>query len=216
MNVSADKREKRLIISCDSEALPSAAPENHVDRLIWGKFPDAPYEAGIGKLMDIADEFGAKIVFFHDVLETLAYGEETARAATYILDRGHDLQMHAHIEFLPPNFWGRLGVRRPSWAMNCFDEQAAHYLVECSIGLFERMAGRKPVAYRSGAFRYNMSIIKALGDYGIPFSFNYFPETVYKARFPHGFDAGSPTAIPVEQRGDRGAGGHSRESASPG
>ncbi|HTL17701.1 MAG TPA: hypothetical protein VL793_10710 [Patescibacteria group bacterium] len=183
-------RPKYLILTCDSEALPKEAPDHHVDRLIWGRFPDAPYEAGIGKMMDVADELGMKMVFFHDVLEHFMYGAETDRAARSILERGHDLQMHMHIEFLPPDFWPSQGYQRVTWAMNLFNDQAARVVVQCGIELFERMAGRKPIAYRAGAFRYNMSILRALGEFQIPLSFQYYPATALKSSFPHGFDAG--------------------------
>ena len=48
--------------------------------------------------MDVADEVGVKMVFFHEVLEKLKYGEEITRVARYIIDRGHDLQLHTHVE----------------------------------------------------------------------------------------------------------------------
>jgi hypothetical protein len=183
-------RQKFLILTCDSEAVPSFAPDNHVDRLIWGRFPGAPYEAGIGKLMDVADEFGAKIVFFHDVLEEHSYEGETARAARYIVSRGHDLQLHMHTEFLPPEFWARIGSQTPTWSMNLYNAETARHVMEHGVKLFESMVGFKPVAYRAGAFRYNARILEALQTCGIPLSFQYYPASALKPSFPHGFDAG--------------------------
>src|SRR5262249_14355306 len=122
--------------------------------------------------------------------EHFMYGAETDRAARSILERGHDLQMHMHIEFLPPDFWASQGYQRVTWAMNLFNDQAARVVMECGIELFERMAGHKPLAYRAGAFRYNMSILRALGEFQIPLSFQYYPATALKSSFPHGFDAG--------------------------
>jgi hypothetical protein len=161
-----------------------------VERLIWGRFPNAPAERGIRALMDVAEEFRAKIVFFHEVLETLQYGSEIERAARYVLERGHDLQLHAHIEFLPPEFWARCGYHRPTWAMNLFDEKTARLVIDYGVELFERMAGHRPIAFRAGAFRYNQSMLQALAFAGIPLSFQYYPATAHKPTYPHGFDAG--------------------------
>jgi hypothetical protein len=189
-------RSKYLVLTCDTEALIKEAPADHVDRLIWGKFPDSPYPAGIGLMMDIADEYGAKISFFYDVLERLRYGEEIDEAARYILGRGHDLQLHLHIEFLPPEFWHSRGCQPVTWAMNLFDHRSAQYIVEYGVSLFEAMAGRRPLAYRAGAFRYNSNILKALAEFGVRLSFQYNPATIYKPSYPYGFDAG---VLPVFQ-----------------
>jgi hypothetical protein len=186
----SETKQKFLILTCDSEAVPSAAPENHVDRLIWGRVPEAPYEAGIGKMMDIADEFGVKMVFFHDVLEKHSYGNETVRAARYIVDRGHDLQLHMHTEFLPPEFWARHNWQTPTWSMNLYNQETAYHLMEHGVELFESMVGFKPMAYRAGAFRYNARILAALDACKIPLSFQYYPASALKQSFPHGFDAG--------------------------
>jgi hypothetical protein len=188
--VNPPARQKYLILTCDSEALPNAAADHHMQRLMWGHFPDAPYDAGIGKLMDIAEEFGAKIVFFHDVMECLLYGEETKRAAGCILERGHELQLHIHVEFLPERFWENLGFKPPRWAMNLYDDITAQFVLEYGIEMFRQMAGSKPLAYRAGAFRYNASVIRALGKCGVPLSFQYEPSSALKPSFPHGFDAG--------------------------
>jgi hypothetical protein len=187
---SNEKGKKYLILTCDTEALPKEATEAHVERLIWGQFPEAPAEAGIGLMMDLADQFGAKITFFLDVLERLAYGGEIDQVARNILHRGHDLQLHLHIEFLSPNFWNSLGYQHPTWAMNLFDLQAARFLLDYGIGLFREMAGVSPLAYRAGAFRYNSFILQALGEFGIPLSFQYYPSTALKQNYPYGFDAG--------------------------
>jgi peptidoglycan/xylan/chitin deacetylase (PgdA/CDA1 family) len=190
VNVANPVNKKFLILSCDSEAVPIFAPNKHVDRLIWGNFPEAPYEAGIGKIMDIADEFGIKIVFFHDVLEQHSYGEETGRAARYIVSRGHDLQLHMHAEFLPEEFWARFGRQAPTWSMNFYNAEAASHLMEHGVELFQKMVGFKPLAYRAGAFRYNAPILQALVKCGIPLSFQYYPASALKSSFPYGFDAG--------------------------
>jgi hypothetical protein len=190
MSETNGNRQKFLVLTCDSEALPGAASDQHMDRLLWGRFPEAPYEAGIGKMMEVADEFGVKMVFFHDVFEQHRYGDRTAEAARVIVDRGHDLQLHLHIEFLPPDFWNRFGYEPPTWAMNFFDPTAARHVLEHGVELFEKMAGFRPIAYRGGAFRYNGHMLQSVSDCGIPLSFQYYPATALKSAFPHGFDAG--------------------------
>jgi hypothetical protein len=185
-----EAKQKFLVLTCDTEAVPPAAPAEHVDRLIWGRLPEAPYEAGIGKMMDIAEEFGARMVFFHDVLEQHSYGEPIAEAARYVVGRGHDLQLHMHPEFLPSEFWARHDSRPPTWSMNLYDSPTASRVMEHGLELFERMVGFRPVAYRAGAFRYNARTLEMLDRCRIPLSFQYYPASALKPSFPHGFDAG--------------------------
>ena len=57
--------------------------------------------------------------------------------ARYIIDRGHDLQLHTHVEFLPPDFWARHGCQTPTWAMNLYSAEAAGHVMEYGVELFE-------------------------------------------------------------------------------
>jgi hypothetical protein len=140
--------------------------------------------------MDVAEEFAAKMVFFHDVLEEHSYGEAIGAAARSIVARGHDLQLHMHAEFLPAEFWAKYGGHPPTWSMNFYDAETAGRIMQHGVELFERMVGFRPLAYRSGAFRYNACSLEMLDRCRIPLSFQYYPASALKPSFPHGFDAG--------------------------
>src|SRR5688572_15837100 len=94
---------KRLMITVDVEAQPARAERDHVDRLIWGKYPDS--RAGLGEMMDIADRHDVKLTMFLDYCEKYLYGDALLDVGREIHRRGHDLQLHAHLDFLPPQFW---------------------------------------------------------------------------------------------------------------
>ncbi|MEN6626036.1 MAG: hypothetical protein ABFD69_07415 [Candidatus Sumerlaeia bacterium] len=181
--------KRYLSLTCDVEALPAEATSNHVDRLIWCRYPGVPFGAGIDLMMDIADEFGAKITFFLDVCERHAYGSAIDEAARMIQERGHDLQLHLHIEFLNP-YWQELGYKPPTWAMNQFNEEAAQLAIDHAVETFVEMAGVRPIAYRGGAFRYNQSILRALKAQDIKLSYQYYPLTCHLNAYPYGCDAG--------------------------
>lgn len=185
-----DGQKRYLALTCDVEALPMEAPNNHVDRLIWGKFPGVRFGAGIGLMMDIADEFGFKITFFLDVVERHAYGAAIEEVAHAIQERGHDLQLHLHVEFLNNSFWNKLGYLAPTWAMNLFDDTAAQLAIDYAVKTFVSMAGVRPLAYRPGAFRYNQSILRALSAAGIKLAYQYYPATHHLKSYPHGPDLG--------------------------
>ena len=85
--------QQLLVLGCDVTAPPDLAKEDHVERLIWGRFPGAGPGLGIGAMMDIADGFGVKMTFFLDEAETGQAGVSISRARQKILDRGHDLQL---------------------------------------------------------------------------------------------------------------------------
>ena len=53
-----------LMLTVDTEALPNRAPDNHVDRLMWGRHENGT--AGVAQMAEIANEFGSHMVFFVD------------------------------------------------------------------------------------------------------------------------------------------------------
>lgn len=186
----SDGRQKYLAVTCDVEAMPTIGEADHVDRLIWGRVPGVEREAGIGRMMDIGDEFGVKFTFFLDVLEQNRYGARIDEVAEQILDRGHDLQLHLHTEFLPEDFWQRLGYMKPTWGMNQYNEESARAVMDHAVEIFVKLAGHKPLACRVGAFRYNRSILRAMETHGIRLSYHYYPVTSHREKYPHGADAG--------------------------
>jgi len=169
-----------LIITIDVEAGPHLQSAEHVDRLIWGKFGE--HHLGIGRMMQIAERFGRSLTFFLDYCETLYYPGEFERISRYVVDRGHDLQLHAHTQFVPEAFWKEQGVRTIHCGLDQYTDEHADILMEFLVNCATSMGGRQPVAFRGGAFRYNRSILDAMVRWQIPLSFNYNIKT------PHQFN----------------------------
>lgn len=163
--------KKSLIITIDVEAGPHLQSADHVDRLIWGKFGE--HRLGIGRMMEIAERFGQKLTFFLDYCETLRWPGEFERISRVISERGHDIQLHAHTQFLTDVFWKERGLGPISCGMDQYPEQHAAILMEFLASCALTMAGKPAVAFRGGAFRYNRSILEAMGRCRIPLSFNY-------------------------------------------
>lgn len=69
------------------------------EKRIFGKIGDKTY--GIPLIMDIADADKIPTTFFVEVLNKHHFGEaETREVCKYILDRGHDVQLHLHPNYL--------------------------------------------------------------------------------------------------------------------
>lgn len=65
--------KRRVAITIDVDAQPARTPENQVDHLIWGRVNGR--EAGLGKMMDIADRHNVKLTCFVDILERELWGD---------------------------------------------------------------------------------------------------------------------------------------------
>jgi len=162
--------KNRLMITVDVEAFPKRAEKDHVERLIWGRYPDGC--GGIGEMMDIADKYGVKLVMFLDYVEEHLWGEQIVDVARAIHARGHDLQLHSHPEIFPDAFWEERGIPRLKVPGNATDEQAdamMQYLCERQI----RATGIAPIAYRGGGYRYGPATVRAMGRHGVRLNSSY-------------------------------------------
>ena len=137
-----------------------------VDEQVWGRFGDV--EAGISQQMELLDAHGFKGTFFVDVLAEYWAGEDGLLQPVFdeILGRGHDIQLHLH-----PNphlrFASDERIRQLTNATREDDPAAFRAAIELALGLFERRAGRLPVAYRAGAYRIFDSHFAILRELGI-------------------------------------------------
>jgi hypothetical protein len=61
-------------------------------------------------MMDIADKCGLQLTMFLDYCEEHLYGEALLDVGREIHYRGHDLQLHAHIDFMKRDFWATHGI----------------------------------------------------------------------------------------------------------
>jgi hypothetical protein len=155
---------RKLMLTVDVEAQPGRAVSDHVDRLIWGRFPEG--RAGIGEMMDVADHHGAKLTMFLDWAETDLYGEAIRDVGKEIHRRGHDLQLHVHTDFFKADFWNAKGVARQTDLNKLSREQAEAIASE----IVERQAastGIAPLAFRGGGYRFSAPLLTALFNAGV-------------------------------------------------
>jgi|TARA_B110000495_G_C23036268_1_gene618995 hypothetical protein len=170
---------KLLVITVDVEAGLKYTDDNHVERLIYGKFGSE--SAGISEIMDIADEVGVKISFFVDVMAINAYGEEIIDVLKDIDSRGHDVQLHMHPTMINSTTW--LEIKETSeWIesgatqevkMNCWTQETANYWFSKAMELFDLVGIDRPIAYRGGAYRYCDTTLQSMELFGMTQSYNY-------------------------------------------
>jgi len=134
------------------------------DLRIYGRIGGKEY--GIGLIMDIAERFGLKIIFFVEVFNKYFFGEnETRQVVETILSRGHDVQLHLHPNYL--NFT----LERPRTLK--FSDLLADYPLDRQIELLyearqtlESYGAPRVVAFRAGCFGANTDTLKALAQNG--------------------------------------------------
>ena len=148
---------------------------------IYGKIGDKFY--GIPLMMDIADRYGIRLTFFVEVLNKYYFGEEeTKKVCEYILNRGHDVQLHLH-----PNY---LNFNSPNPCQQNYSDFIGTYslaeqieLISEGIKVLIQNGVSKPIAFRAGCFGANQDTLKALKENGflIDCSYNraYIGETCF-------------------------------------
>jgi ubiquinone/menaquinone biosynthesis C-methylase UbiE len=153
------------MITVDVEAQPARAERDPLERLIWGRYPGEE-EAGIGRMMEIADKHGVKLTMFLDYCEEGIYGEGILDVAREIERRGHDLQLHAHLDFMPRSFWANNGLA-PEFNLNLVtsDQSKAMFDFLCDAQI--RATGRPATAFRGGGYRFNGDILNAMVERGV-------------------------------------------------
>jgi peptidoglycan/xylan/chitin deacetylase (PgdA/CDA1 family) len=89
-----------------------ACRQSNFDRSIAGITSDG--SAGISYQMDVFDRYGLKAVFFVDPMPALIWGVDSiADIVGPITERGHDVQLHLHTEWLE-----FAGAKKPYWKPN--------------------------------------------------------------------------------------------------
>ncbi|CAN5194509.1 hypothetical protein BH09PSE3_BH09PSE3_01030 [soil metagenome] len=122
---------------------------------------------GIGWQMDVLDRHGLKGVYFVDPLPALVLGEGViADVVGLIAGRGHDVQLHAHPEWLEWAKQSPVGGRR---GRNIADFAVADQiaLMNYGCGVIERAGAERPIAFRAGNFGANDDTLRAAKAAGL-------------------------------------------------
>lgn len=155
---------RRLMITVDVEAQKARTDTDHVDRLIWGRFPEG--RAGLDDMMTIADRHGVKLTMFLDYCEGLHYGAAISDVAREIDRRGHDLELHAHLDFLPPEWWAKRDLQ-PQTDLNRLSAAQAIAVVDLLCESHFNAIARTARAFRGGGYRFNNHVLNALVGRGV-------------------------------------------------
>lgn len=190
MQAEQMSKERYALITIDAEAQPKRAPQDHIDRLIWGRHEKG--NAGIGEMCAAADDVGAKLVYFVDACGVYLHGEPFAEAVRYLTHAGHDVQLHTHSEFLPASFWEERGFASRPALLNEYDEERSIFTIRFFSDYLANITGKPIIAFRAGSFRWNHGTLKAQGELGIPLSFNNSMRAYMDGVCPHAEPANHP------------------------
>ena len=170
---------KLLVLTVDVEAGSRCGDVDPVSTCMYGKFGNQ--SAGIGEMMDIADEVGVKMSFFVDVMELYAYGDQLIHVMQDIHTRGHDVQLHFHPALINSSSWEIIqnstewkqsGAIKETY-MTCWDQNTSDFWFSRAMEIFDEANVPRPIAYRGGAYRYCDTIIEAMAKHNMTQSYNY-------------------------------------------
>ncbi len=149
---------------------PALKPVGNEKR-IYGKIGGRYY--GIPLIMDIADRCGIPVTFFVEVLNHYYFGkDETRQVCRYILERGHDVQLHLHPNYL--NFTQQYPeelVFKDN--MSAYDAARQTELIQEGKRLLQEYGVKDPVAFRAGNYGADQNTIGALSKSGFVFDSSY-------------------------------------------
>ncbi len=131
---------------------------------------------GIAYQMARLDALGLKGVFFVDPLVALVAGQTMVdRIVHLILDAGHDVQLHAHTEWLdlaPTGPTDGRGGRN----MADFDLEDQVRILDYGIEILMAAGAPMPVAFRAGNYGADDNTLRALTQVGIHYDSSYSPD----------------------------------------
>jgi len=165
---------KFLAITIDVEAHPARADSHPFEKLVLGQFGDADPVLGIRQIIGTCDQAGFATTSFLDWPESHLYGDGIADIARWIDGFGHDVQVHAHPEHFPSEFFRKRAIDRPK-GMGRVDDEQAEVIVSWLKSEYEQVMQRAPMAFRGGGYRYNPPLLEALARHGFTVSSNYNP-----------------------------------------
>ncbi len=142
---------------------------------------------GIPLITRILGTYGFRATHFVETLSTLCLGDADSRSVfDYLLENGQDVQLHAH-----PVYWLFARARRDP-AAKPFDmfaglsPEAQREVLGEAVELFERFAGRRPVAFRAGNWAASFGLMPILRDFGIRLDSSLNPCYHPEISFPDG------------------------------
>jgi hypothetical protein len=165
-----------IFYTVDTELSPGffqrglSADEN-LRRNVFGEVGGGQW--GVRYQTRLLNQAGLKGVFFVETLCALVYGEDVLkRIVAPILEAGHEVQLHAHPEWL---MWARDDTlrRMNKGGLAEFDLPTQRALLGLAIEMLERAGAPRPTAFRAGNYGANNDTLRALADLGIVYDSSY-------------------------------------------
>jgi len=169
----------RWVITIDTETYAVNGTLPPFETNIYGLLDGRAF--GVQRIIDICNEYQAPATFFVDVYMHHHYGAAPVRELCQLIDsQGHDVQLHAHTQWLPGSTSNRI----------CDFPRAkqASILAE-GRDLIDEWIGKPPKAFRAGAYNANMDTIHALEATGFALDSSYF---AYHRGCPLSAELGNP------------------------
>lgn len=131
---------------------------------------------GIFHQMDVMDAHGLKGVFFVDPMPALLWGLAAIEDVVGpIVERGHDVQLHCHTEWLEHVRGGALLGGRTGRNLKDFTFEDQVRIIEYARGALVAAGAPAPVAFRAGNYGANDDTLRALAALGMAFDTSHAP-----------------------------------------
>lgn len=164
MKTPASKTGTEFIITVDTETYSVGGKLPEFGPNIYGEHGGE--EFGVARIMEITEKYNAKATFFVDAYMHQHYGKEPVRdLCRKISAREHDVQLHAHLSWLPAS--------KSDFLYDYSLDQQRELLKE-GKELIGEWTGQTPIAFRAGSYSANLDTIRALSDNGFLLDSSYF------------------------------------------
>lgn len=131
-------------------------------------------EQGLGFILDSLARYDASATFFTEALQTAYFGDAPmAKFARRIANAGHDVQLHLHpcwLHFRDEN-WLQAGFRPNDFCSGKTDAELDE-MIRLGIEAFSRWGVQRPVALRTGGFRTDRAVYRAMARAGLDLASN--------------------------------------------
>ena len=142
---------------------------------MMGEYGDRAF--GLPLICDILDRYNLKATFFLEPFnDELGYPGETEPVCRFLVERGHDVQLHVH----PGHVFYGLHRQGKSFTLtddvaNLTTDQQKEMLIEGAERI-ERWTGTRPIAFRAGKMAGSEQMLKILPEAGLWIDSSYtFP-----------------------------------------
>lgn len=131
-------------------------------------------EQGLGFILDSLARHRLKGTFFTEALQTAYFGDgPMARFAARIAAAGHDVQLHLHPCWLHffDSAWKQPGFKPNDFCSGRTDAELDE-IIGLGVAAFSRWGLPRPVALRTGSFRTDRAVYRAMARAGLDLASN--------------------------------------------